>query len=179
MKFIFCERFHASCCILPTIFKKPTISGKIVGFLKIVSKIQQLVQKRSQKINYDVILHYISLPIYPLHFPKFYPIQKHKKNTKKLSVFDENDSRCLSNFLQTHIFWNFDHISRICNEINYRNIWFPKVILILIMTEQVLFFNVFSKKEPHLNVIENLKCSWKFIRNTERKIHTSRKETTN
>ena len=34
------------------------------------------------------------------------------KNTKKLSVFGENDSRRLSNFLQTHIFWKFDHISR-------------------------------------------------------------------
>ena len=33
-------------------------------------------RKRSRKINYDVILHYISLPIYPLHFPKFCPIQK-------------------------------------------------------------------------------------------------------
>ena len=44
-----------------TIFKKPTISGKIVSFLKIVGEIQQLVQKRSQQINYDVILHYTSL----------------------------------------------------------------------------------------------------------------------
>ena len=26
------------------------------------------------------------------------------KNAKKLSVFGKNDSRCLSNFLQTHIF---------------------------------------------------------------------------
>ena len=26
------------------------------------------------------------------------------KNAKKLSVFGENDSRCLSTFLQTHIF---------------------------------------------------------------------------
>ena len=34
------------------------------------------------------------------------------KNAKKLSVFGENDSRRLSNFLQTHIFWNFDHTSR-------------------------------------------------------------------
>ena len=39
-----------SCCILPTIFKKPTILGKIVGFVKIVGKIlQQLVQKRLQE----------------------------------------------------------------------------------------------------------------------------------
>ena len=34
------------------------------------------------------------------------------------------------------------------------NIWFPKVIIILIMTAQVLFLNVFSKKDPHLNAVE-------------------------
>ena len=77
------------------------------------------------------------------------------KNAKKLSLFGENDSRRLSNFLQTHILWNFDHISRIYNQINYRNIWFAKVTIILIMTAQVLFFNVFSEKDPHLNVIED------------------------
>ena len=71
-----------------------------------------------------------------------------------MSVFGENDSRCLSNFLQTHIFWNFDHISRTYNQINYRNIWFAKVIIILIMTAQVLFFDVFFEKDPHLNAVE-------------------------
>ena len=50
---------------MPTIFKKQTISSKIVGFLKTVGEIQQLARKHSQKINYDVILHYILLPIYP------------------------------------------------------------------------------------------------------------------
>ena len=79
-----------------------------------------------------------------------------KKNAKKLSVFGENESRRLSNFLQTHIFWNFNHISRICNQIDYRNIWFPKVIIILIMTTQVLFFNVFfSGKDRQLNAVEH------------------------
>ena len=73
---IFCERFRTCCCILPTIFKKPTIFAKIVSFLEIVDEKQQLVRKRSQKIHYDVILHYISLSICPLHFPKFCPIQK-------------------------------------------------------------------------------------------------------
>ena len=56
------------------IFPRTLISRKIIGFMKIVGEIQQLVRKRSQKINYDVILHYVSLPIYPLHFPKFCPI---------------------------------------------------------------------------------------------------------
>ena len=71
-----------------------------------------------------------------------------------MSVFCENDSRRLSNFLQTHIFWNFDHICRIYNQINYRNIWFLKVIMILIMTAQAVFFNDFSEKDPHLNAVE-------------------------
>ena len=34
-----------------TISKKTIISGKIVGFLKFVGEIQQLVRKRSQKNN--------------------------------------------------------------------------------------------------------------------------------
>ena len=42
------------------IFSRTLISRKIIGFMKIVGEIQQLVRKRSQKINYDVILHYIS-----------------------------------------------------------------------------------------------------------------------
>ena len=50
------------------------ISGKIISFLKFVGKIQELLRKRSQKNHKDVILHYISLPIYPLLFPKFCPI---------------------------------------------------------------------------------------------------------
>ena len=33
--------------ISPTIFKKPTISGKIVGFSKFVGQLKQLVRKRS------------------------------------------------------------------------------------------------------------------------------------
>ena len=71
-----------------------------------------------------------------------------------MSVFGENNSCRLSNFLQTLIFWNFDHISRIYKQINYKDIWFPKVIINLIMTAQVLFFNVFSEKDQHLNGIE-------------------------
>ena len=63
-----------------------------------------------------------------------------------MSLFGENDSLCLSNFLQTHIFWKFDHISRTYNQINYRSIWFAKVIVILIMKTQVLFSMFFPKK---------------------------------
>ena len=102
------------------------------------------MRKHSQKINYDVILHYISLLIYPLHFPKFCPIKKQFKKTKKMLVFGENDSLRLSNFLKAHFFGNFDHIYRIYNQINYRTICFPKVIIILVMT---VFFNVFFPKK--------------------------------
>ena len=77
---------------------------------------------------------------------KILPHSKTIKNAKKLSVFGENDSCCLSNFLQTHIFWNFDHISRTHNQINYRDIWFAKVTIILIMIVHVLFFYIFWKK---------------------------------
>ena len=55
----------------------------------------------------------------------------------------------LPNFLQTCIFGNFEHISRIWNRINYRNIWFPKVIINLIMPAQVLFFQCFFLKKTH------------------------------
>ena len=72
----------------------------------------------------------------------------------KLSVFGENDSCRLSNCLQSHIFWNFDQISTIYNQINDKNIWFPKVIVIFIMTAQVLFFKYFSEKDPHLNAMQ-------------------------
>ena len=78
-KFFFCELFRTSCCISPKKFQKPTILPEIVKFLKFVSEIQQLVQKRSQKNNHNVILHYILLPIYPLHFSKFCFIQKQQK----------------------------------------------------------------------------------------------------
>ena len=39
------------------------------------------------------------------------------KSAKKLSIFCENDSCPLSKFLQTHIFWDFDHISKIYNQL--------------------------------------------------------------
>ena len=140
--------------ISPTISKKLTILAEIVGFLKTVGETQQLVRKRSQKIHYDVILHYISLPICPLHFSKFCPIQKQWKTLRNCRYLVKTTLAIYLIFLQIHIFWNFDDISRIYNQINYRNIWFLKVIIILSMTLQVLFFNVFSKKDPHLNAVE-------------------------
>ena len=57
-------------------FQKSTILTEIVGFLKTAIKLQLIVQNLSQKSNLDMILHYISLPIYHLNFPKFCPIQK-------------------------------------------------------------------------------------------------------
>ena len=71
-----CDYFSVNVSVLADKFQKSTISGKIVGFLKFVGQIQELVRKRSQKTNKYVILHYISLPIFPSLFPKFCPIQK-------------------------------------------------------------------------------------------------------
>ena len=76
------------------------------------------------------------------------PYSKTIKNAKKLSVVGENDSCPLPNFLQTHTFWKFDHISRTYNQISYRNISFAKVTMIFIMMEQVLFFDIFFEKDP-------------------------------
>ena len=82
-----------------------------------------------------------------------------------LMILGENDSRRWSNFLQTHIFWNFGHISRIYNQINYSSIWFLKVIMILVMTTQVLFFNDFSEKDQNLNAVQYIfrHIFWKFL----------------
>ena len=122
------------------------------AFLACVSEIQQLV--RSQKSNQNLILHCIPLPIYPLHFPKFFPIQKQYQTLKNCWYLEKTTLAIYLFFLQTHIFWKFDHISRTYNQINYRNIWFTKVIIILIMTVQVLLFDVFFEKDPHLNAVE-------------------------
>ena len=65
---------------------------------------QQLVQKRLQKNNQDTIfaLHFISY--LSIALSKILPHSKTIKNAKKVSVFGKNDTRRLSNFLQTHIF---------------------------------------------------------------------------
>ena len=125
---------------------------EIIGLLKTVREIQHLVRKCSQKIHYDLILHitsYLSIGL-----SKILLHSKTVKKAKKLSVFGENDSHRFFYFFANSYFWIFNHISRIYNQINYRNIWFPKVMVILIMTAQVLFFNVFSEKDPHLNATE-------------------------
>ena len=85
-----------------------------------------------------------------------------------MSGFSKNDSRHLFYFSQTNIFCKFDHISRTRNQINYRNIWLATVIIILIMTAQVLFFDIFFKKDPHVNAVESnlhlyLQVSWNFM----------------
>ena len=82
-------------------------------------------------------------------------------------VFGKNDSRRLSNFLQSHIFWKFDRIFRTCNEITYRNIWFAKVIIILIMMTQVLFSDIFFSKKTRLLIplridFSNFHDFWRF-----------------
>ena len=109
---------------------------------------------------------YVALPIYPLHYPKL-PHSKTVKNTKKLSVFGKNDSRRLSNFLRTHIFWKFDYISRTYNQINYRNIWFAKVTTLIMMTEVFFFFGIFVEKGRTWIPLSNMeifaKKFWQFL----------------
>ena len=84
---------------------------------------------------------------------------------KKLSVFGENDSRGLSNFLwkfqKTRVFWKFAHISRTYNQINYRDIWFAKATIIFMMIAKVLFFDIFSEKDSHLNTVVVPQFSWR------------------
>ena len=41
------------------IFKKTTILPEIVGFLKLVGEMQQLVRKRSQKIHYGITFYFL------------------------------------------------------------------------------------------------------------------------
>ena len=48
---------------------------------------QPLIQKRSQKNNHQLIVRFISLPIYQLHFPKFLPIQKQLKTLKLAGIW--------------------------------------------------------------------------------------------
>ena len=55
-----------------------------------------------KELGHNSALHvtsYLSIAL-----SKFLPHSKIMKNAKKLSVFGENDSRTLSNFLQSHIF---------------------------------------------------------------------------
>ena len=124
--------------------------------MKFVGEMQQLARKRSQKNNQDVI-SCITFHFLFIHwiFQNSAPFNNNK-DAEKLSVFGENDSCCSSNFLQAHMFWKFDHMSRTYNQISYRNNWFSKVIIVLLMTAQVLFFDVFSEEDTHLNAVEGL-----------------------
>ena len=56
MLIVFRERFY-TINRNSTILNKPTISIKIIDSLKVVNKIQQLVRKRLQKNNLDIIAH--------------------------------------------------------------------------------------------------------------------------
>ena len=79
-----CNEFSVNVFVLAVVFRQQFSKNRqfwlrLSIFLKTVGEIQQLVRKRSLKIYYDVILHYISLPICPLHFPKFRPFKNNKK----------------------------------------------------------------------------------------------------
>ena len=96
---------------------------------------------------------------FALHFTSFLSIALSKilsglKTIKKLrSCRYLIKTTLLFILFLTHSFWNFVHISRTYNQINHRNIRFAKVIIILIMTTQVLLFDLFSANDPHLNAL--------------------------
>ena len=104
-------------------------------------------------------MHYISLPIYPLHFPKFCPIQKQWKTLRNCQHLVKTNLAVYLIFCK-HIFFEtkLDHISRIYNQINYRHISFPKVIMILIMMTQVLLSMFFPKKTRTLMPLRGKKA---------------------
>ena len=96
-------------------------------------------------------MHNITLPV---ALSKILSHSETTKNANKLLAFGKNNSRPLSNFSQIHLFWKFDHISRTYKQTNYRNIWFAKLTIILIMTEQVFFPDISLEKALHLNAVE-------------------------
>ena len=100
--------------------KKMTILPEIVGFFENC--------RRNTRASTEKFTENSLQPKFALHFTSYLSIalskilpnskkKKKKKNAKKLLVFCENDSCRLSKFLQTHIFWNFDYISRIYNQL--------------------------------------------------------------
>ena len=73
--------FSVKVSVLAVVFyqqfsKIQQLQAKLLIFFKFVDEIQQLLRKRLQENNQDIILYYILLPICPLLFPKVCPIQK-------------------------------------------------------------------------------------------------------
>ena len=131
------------------------------GFLSMASRCGSFPEKTLKKSTCAVVIknyYYFqksNIPVINLivdsrNISKILPHSKTIKDAKKLSVFRENDTHRLSNSLQIPIFWKFDHISRTYNQINYRNICFAKVTIILTMVAQVLFSIFFSKRSHTL-----------------------------
>ena len=83
------------------------------------------------------------LNIYKLIFLKVMPHSKRIKTSKYCCS--------LCNFIQTNIFWNFEHTSRNYNSINYRSVWFTQVNIILIITTHVFVSDVIFEKDPRFN----------------------------
>ena len=113
---------------------------------------------REKQLWCNFALHFTSY--LSIALSKMLPHLKVIKYGNKLSVFRENDSHCLSNFLHTHICWNFDHIFRIYNQINYRIIWFGKVIIILTSRHKCCFSMLFPKKTHTLMPLGSESLCW-------------------
>ena len=92
------------------ISKSQQLWSKIVGYLKIVVKLQSIVRTNPQKNNYNVIAVYntVTLLFIPFHFLFINSVFKNsalsksnKKTPDKWSIFTESGSYHLSIFLQT------------------------------------------------------------------------------
>ena len=56
-------------------------------------------------------------------------------------------------------------VCRTYNQTNYRNIWFAKVVIILIRTARLFFFRCFLfEKDPHFNDFELTTCLKVFLK---------------
>ena len=75
-----------------------------MGFLKFAVEIKELARKRSEKRNKDVILHYISPPIYSLFFPKFSPILKQQKTLRNYCKLMPLSYLCTNNIFFCYYF---------------------------------------------------------------------------
>ena len=146
------------------ISKSQQLWSKIVGYLKIVVKLQSIVRTNPQKNNYNVIAVYntVTLLFIPFHFlfinSAFKKSTLSKSNKKTLI-----NGRYLLKAVHTiYLFFykllinrlttNFDDIFRTCNWINYINVWFEKVIAIFIRTTPIVLFMFLPKRSSYLDL---------------------------
>ena len=152
----FSMNFSTLAIAFPRQIKKNTaILPDIVDFFKLIGEIHQLVQKRSQKNRRNLALHFTSY--LSIALSKILPNLKTTKNTKKLSIFGENDSHCLSSF---QFFLNFGQEYLIFKRNNNS-----------FHDNTSAFFDVFLRKKPRtLTPLSRKTCSGIKIENISKKV---------